>query len=283
MTGGRRCARVICPAKVNRFLAVGPPDRRGYHPLRTLFQTITLADTLVLTETTGTTELFIEGAEIPAENTLTKTLRLVRELIDLPPMRIHLIKQIPAESGLGGGSSDAAGLLRGLNALGYPLPWDQAESVAAAVGADVPFFLVGGLARGEGYGERLTALPDPIRESLVVVRPSIGISTPAAYRELDAAPARPWADFPPDHALTPFNDFELVAPLACRELLDWLRAHGATAALLCGSGSAVFGVFESPQAAAHGADRARAAHLGEVWTAETLGRDAALAVELSPA
>ena len=160
---------VIAPAKVNTFLSVGPPDASGYHPLRSYFAAISLADTVRITPGTRM-EITCNWPDLPAENTLTKVLRLLRELSEVPPCHIELIKAIPAESGLGGGSSDAAALLRGLHRL-YPDHWpaEFMTAVAQAVGADVPFFLIGGLARAEGYGEKLTPLPDAPRRWLVVV------------------------------------------------------------------------------------------------------------------
>src|SRR5579884_3948653 len=93
---------VFCPAKVNLFLAVGPKDGRGYHPLRTIFQAIDLADALEVTVDAPEPGFFCEDPSVPAENTVTKTLRLVSEIVPLPPLRLVLRKQIPAESGLGG-------------------------------------------------------------------------------------------------------------------------------------------------------------------------------------
>lgn len=252
--------------------------------MRTLFQTLALRDDLVLTERgSGGVEIEVVGAELPVENTLTKTLRLVRELVDLPPLHVHLTKRIPSQAGLGGGSSDAAGLLRGLTALGYALPWDQAEAVAVAVGADVPFFLVGGLARGEGYGERLTPLPDPPTEAMVVVLPDARVSTPEAYAALDRLPNRPWAPFPEGSHWNPYNDFERVAPCVCGDVAERLQGFGASSALLSGSGSSVFGVFSEPERAEEAAIRARQEHLGEVWLTTTLGRADALAVTVERA
>lgn len=238
---------VIAPAKINTFLSVGPPDASGYHPLRSYFAAISLADTLRITPGTRM-EITCNWPDLPAENTLTKVLRLLRELSEVPPCQIELIKAIPAESGLGGGSSDAAALLRGLHRL-YPDHWSAEfmTSVAQAVGADVPFFLIGGLARAEGYGEKLTPLPDAPRRWLVVVRPDAGVPTAQAYRELDAR-ERPWREFP-DDSWTLYNDFERVMPCACGEAIERLQVHGATAAGLTGSGSAVFGLAPDEQAA----------------------------------
>ena len=225
---------LLARAKINPFLAVGPPDARGWHPLRTIFQEVDLADALIVEEAEAESITF-SVAGIPERNTITRTLELLRERTTIPPLRIHVEKRIPAESGLGGGSADAAAILRH---LGRDLP-DLAE-IALRVGADVPFFLVGGRARAEGYGERLTPLPDLPRRPLVLARPEEGCPTAAMFGELDAAP-RDFREFPEGDRL--YNDFERVAPCASLDLIDRLLVHGAEDAGLTGSGSVVFGRF----------------------------------------
>ncbi len=232
--------RVRCPAKINPFLSVGPRDARGYHPIRTVLQAISLSDTLLVSRSDGEDRIVCDWPGLPAENTLTKSLRLVRELLPVPPLRIELLKSIPAESGLGGGSSDAAGLLRAIGALSPLRPDAFFRDVAAAVGADCPFFLLGGRAKAEGYGEILEPLAELPEAWLVVARPNEGCATGAAYARLDEE-RRELRPFPADGQLR--NDFESVAPRASMELAAALRSLGASRTLLCGSGSAVFGEF----------------------------------------
>lgn len=277
--------RVPCPAKVNLHLAVGARDARGYHPIRTVFQAIDLCDELRI-EPAAQGSFRCDDPHVPPDNTVTKALRLASELVRLPPLRIELIKHIPAESGLGGGSSDAAGLLRALAKIA-PIGQGALHEIAAAVGADVPFFLVGGRALGEGYGERLTLLDDGLAEWLVVVRPNVGVSTSEAYAKLDALPDRPIPQAGSE-LLPLMNDFERVMPCDCEEWEDRLLVHGAIDALLCGSGSAVFGRFESEaraRAAAHllGEEWTRSygppPPLGPVWVTRTLTRSESLRLE----
>ena len=271
---------VHCPAKVNLFLAVGPPDRRGYHPLRTIFQAVNLYDVLEVefSSSAGFQPVSIEviGAELPEDNTLTKTLRLSREIFKEQPSRIRLTKNIPMQSGLGGGSSDAAGLLRALNHDGR-VPLEELEPVAAAVGADVPFFLHGGRARGERYGDRITPLPDGAEEWYVIVKPPIGCSTPEMFAALDAKP-REWRDWPQGDEL--YNDFERVAPCECLDLIERLRVLGACDAALSGSGSAVFGRFGTRDAAEMTRAALNSAH-NEVWVTSNLGRNESLRLDRS--
>ncbi len=267
--------RARCPAKVNLFLAVGPKDARGYHPLRTVFQAIGLYDEVTLAESSLPTTIECDWPGLPPQNTLTKALRLAGEYVTLPSFRIELSKRIPSESGLGGGSSDAAGLLRALQRFtGGALTDRAAHEIAAAVGADVPFFLVGGRARGEGYGERLTPLPDPAAQWLVVARPDVGVSTPEAYRLLDGEP-REWAPFAEGEPVLA-NDFERVAPQACLDVLDRLREVGAEGALLAGSGSACFGVFGTEGLARAASQQLKSDPTLRTWVAPTLTREESL-------
>jgi 4-diphosphocytidyl-2-C-methyl-D-erythritol kinase len=266
---------VTCPAKVNRFLAVGPRDERGYHPLRTIFQAIDLCDLLEVELAEGETSFSCIDPQVPAENTVTKALRLLKEVVNLPPMRIVLHKHIPVESGLGGGSSDAAGILRLAKRLAPgAIPDGELFGIAAAVGADVPFFLAGGRAKGEGYGERLTSLPDAPTEWIVLARPSVGCGTAEAYRRLDALEFD-WREFG-ETAL--YNDFERVAPSESLDLIARLRGLGATDAALSGSGSAVFGLFDARQRAEAAQVAILAAGAQQAWAVRTLTRSESLAI-----
>jgi 4-diphosphocytidyl-2-C-methyl-D-erythritol kinase len=270
---------IPCPAKINLFLAVGPKDERGFHPLRTIFQSIGLFDTLRIEPSpTGSDRILSDWPDLPEENTVAKALRLARELLPVPPLEVFLEKRIPSEAGLGGGSSDAAGLLRALRVLVSPPPREEfLFDVAAAVGKDVPFFLVGGRAKGEGYGERLTPLPDPDEIWYVVVRPDAPGSTKAAYARLDET-AYPFLDFPEVGVL--YNDFERVAPCESLEYLDVLGAYGASGSLLCGSGAAVFGVFAEEGSARMAAQRLSQDSRVQVWVAPSLGREASVRMEI---
>ena len=265
-----RAVRVVCPAKINTFLSVGPPDATGYHPLRTVLESVSLCDDLVVA-IAGESDAFVCGDPgVPEINTVTRALRLAREFAAMPPLRVELTKRIPIQSGMGGGSSDAAGLLRALDVL-FPsrLSAHDRHEIARAVGADVPYFLVGGRARAEGYGERLVALDDGPRRHLAIGRPPSGLSTPKAFGRLDAC-GREWREFPaldaPAH-----NDFRAVAPEPCARIETVLRQAGAVDACLCGSGSAVFGVFDDDPGAAAGVAAVRAAGF-QAWCAHTLTR-----------
>ncbi len=263
--------RVKCPAKINTFLAVGPPDSTGYHPLRTIFQAIDLCDELEIEPATATS-ISCDWADLPADNTLSKALRLFGEIASVPALAIHLTKRIPAESGLGGGSSDAAGLLRALVQICPGVPMDHVEMIAATVGADVPFFLCGGRARAEAYGEKLTPLPDAPAQVVLIARPASGSGTAGAYRALDQID-RPFADWPADDRTT-YNDFERVAAPASLNLINQMHQLGATCAGLSGSGSAVFGYFGNHQEAQNAAEQFGAGVA--TWVTRTLSRQESL-------
>lgn len=266
---------VRCPAKVNLFLAVGPVDGRGYHPLRTIFQAVGLYDTFEIQAGQGAHEVTFEGVEVPATNTVTRALRMLAEIVDIPPLLIHVRKGIPAESGLGGGSSDAAAVIRAVQRIArVSVPNGELAGIALAVGADVPFFLVGGRARAEGYGERLIPLPDAPREWLVIARPEVGCPTGAAFARLDAM-SYPWREFPTEDEL--YNDFERVAPCESLDVIERLQVHGARDAALSGSGSAAFGRFGEEEAAERAAEALRKERVGSVWVAPTLTRAESLA------
>jgi 4-diphosphocytidyl-2-C-methyl-D-erythritol kinase len=269
---------VQCPAKVNYFLSVGPKEESGYHPIRTVLQAISLYDTLTLTTDVNETTVQSSWADLPASNTLTKALRLVSEMVNMPPVAIYLEKRIPAESGLGGGSSDAAGLLRALQLiLQAPLPGHMLMDVAAAVGMDVPFFLMGGTAAAEGYGERLTPLPDRDIEWLVVVKPEVGCPTADAYSALDEK-TFDWRPMPTGEFFELYNDFECVAPCECLDLIELLKTYGAADAALSGSGSAAFGRFPSGVAAEAAKEVLARSGYPQSWVVHTLSRAESLAI-----
>jgi 4-diphosphocytidyl-2-C-methyl-D-erythritol kinase len=251
---------------VNTFLSVGPPDRRRYHPIRTIFQAVGLFDHLEMR--LADRDEFECNVALPEDNTVFRTVRLLREVANVPPLALRLEKSIPSESGFGGGSSDAAGVIRGVLALvPQPVPEKELQFVASTVGADVPFFLVGGRAIGEGYGEILRPLPDPEPAWMVLARPEIGCSTPEMYAKLDSV-ARQWAPLPEDLDLA-YNDFERVAPCECLELIDRLASLGARRAGLSGSGSGVWASFPTRGQAEEAAALANAPH---AWVAPLLTR-----------
>lgn len=251
-----------CPGKVNLFLEI--QDRRpdGFHDLGTLFQAVgchdvlhaELWDTLSLACPDGITP-------DPDQNLVLKAARLLKESfpdrIDAKAgIRFTLEKNLPMGAGLGGGSSDAAAalILAGrLWKLG--LSPEDLLPFAARLGADVPFFLLGGTQFGEGKGERLTPAPDPFPFHVVIGTPHCHVDTGWAYSHLDSDRKRQWSRFKalyvtffedPDFYRILHNDFQApisrhFAPIA--ELERTMTRYRPVKALLSGSGASVLALF----------------------------------------
>ena len=274
-------------AKINLCLHVLGKRADGYHELRTVFQTISLHDTLRLTLTRHPgISLKTDNPALPSgrENLVWRALdALRRELRLRRGVRAELTKRIPAARGLGGGSSDAAAALVGMLRLSRrELPAARLVKLAAGLGADVPFFLFGGRALGIGRGDEVYPLPDlPGRAILVVSPRDTGISTREAYRwvsrqltrreqvlKLHSFCALCWS---PGRAGVS-NDFEATVfrryPRLAR-LKQGLLRRGALEAALAGSGSAVFGLFRNPAQARRAA---RGFPKDQVFVCKTLSR-----------
>jgi 4-diphosphocytidyl-2-C-methyl-D-erythritol kinase len=264
------------PAKLNLRLLVGPRGADGYHPLESLMVALDgLADT-VHARIAPARAVICPGIEGPANLAWRALDELEREAGRPLPLEVRIEKRIPSQAGLGGGSSDAAATLRAADAL-YGLGFGPArlEAAAARVGSDVPFFVCGGCQWARGRGERLEPAPAP-RFAALIAMPGFGLSTPAVYRAFDRLPApppgdgRPAADGLPGLAGWVRNDLwpaALALAPGLGAVARALRAAGARAALLCGSGSAVAGLF--PDAAA--AERARPALAGMPTAVVTSG------------
>jgi len=254
----------LAPAKLNIFLEVFGRRADGFHDIRTVMVPVSVYDEV--TVETGRCGIEVEADDpgVPADgrNTCWRAAELFMERQGAPAgARIRLRKRIPREAGLGGGSSDAAAVIKALSVLtGRPPGPGFAGEAAARVGADVPFFLFGGAALVEGLGERVTPVRWEVPFAAAIVKPPFGCPTGEAYARL----GRPAAEAPPpprevpafcgwdDVAAARGNDFEAaweaVRP-RIRRLKEALLAAGAQAAGLTGSGSAVFGLFRREEEA----------------------------------
>jgi 4-diphosphocytidyl-2-C-methyl-D-erythritol kinase len=253
-------------AKVNLALAVLGRREDGYHEIRTVFQSISLHDEL---EFHPCSELKLECYNLPdvstEDNIVWKAAHaLLRAASPGQGARIILNKRVPAGSGLGAGSSNAASALLGLCRFwGVSVPVEGIRSIASSLGSDVPFFLHGGSALGIGRGEEIYPLPELNQANLVVICPQVHISTAEAYRSLNlrltsGAGINRIQDFCgqlrggklPLAEL--FNDFEtsiLPAHPDIQEAKAFLKKLGALAVLMSGSGSSVFGFFIDEESA----------------------------------
>jgi 4-diphosphocytidyl-2-C-methyl-D-erythritol kinase len=241
------------PAKLNFDLRVAPPDRNGMHPLRSLIQTIEWFDLLTI-EVGDEDALHIRGADLPddRENLVWKAADGLG-VDNRPPLDVVLEKRIPEAAGLGGGSSDAAAILQAVGRDLLGLPEARVQQVAASVGADVAYFLSGGTAWMEGYGEKVTRLAQVSDFAVAVAVPEFDLATPEVYRRWDelegpTGPVVEGRDLPP--SLRRFGDLRNdLTPAAIDlrpELADWisdLAGRWERPVLMSGSGPSCFAFF----------------------------------------
>jgi 4-diphosphocytidyl-2-C-methyl-D-erythritol kinase len=261
---GPRPIRVRAHAKINLTLRVGAVRADGFHPLETVFQSIALHDTLEVTPRRGPLTLTCDDPAVPDDdrNLVVRAARALWQALGRPGepagAAIRLSKQIPMQAGLGGGSSDAASALSALAGIWQPRgPRPDLAPIAARLGSDVPYFLMGGTALGLARGEDLYPLEDLPAFHVVLALPAFGVSTADAYRWFDEDAAGPAAARQDSDRSIPawrgrrlalVNDLE--APVTRRHqdigaARRALEGAGAEAAAMTGSGSAVFGLFAS--------------------------------------
>jgi len=258
---------VFAPAKVNLCLHVLGKRADGYHELAMLMQRIALFDRLDI-ELVGNDEVTVScpGLDLRhgEQNIVEKAARSLLEHVDIRQgVSIVVEKNIPAAAGLGGGSSDAATVLKTLDQmLGLDLPLAELMELGLALGADVPFFLYEQTAWVTGVGEHLQPWHGLPPVSLVLVNPGIAVSTAWVFQNLGLTHSRPTARIPrfPERAndlvCLLHNDLEVVT---CQHhpvittIKERLLASGAKGSLMSGSGSTVFGIFDDPSCAAQAA------------------------------
>ena len=278
-------------AKINLTLDVLGRRADGYHELASVMQTVSLADTLAFCPLEdGRTEFF---CDVPAlngpENLVSRAVQALRAVTGCQRgIGIELRKQTPAQGGLGGGSSNAAAVLLALNRLwNLGLGREWLIELAAHLGSDVPFFVVGGTALVEGRGERVTALPDLPGIWVLLLKPEVAVSTPAAFRALTPA------DYTDGQAtarlVTALRDAEVLlldglvnaleervcqqypAVAACRNALT---AAGARYTRMSGSGPTLFALFPTLEEAAP-VYQTLLQQGRQVWLARTVSRQEA--------
>lgn len=285
---GPGAVRVIAPAKVNLFLDIGGVRPDGYHEATSIMHALLLHDVLHMklapapeTSEGGLAVRLTSRAcsgtvplDVPTEdNIITKAIRHLAQLTGRDAnetVAVHVEKHIPAQAGLGGGSADAAAALVGAAQLWRIAPDDpRIEQAARALGADVAFFLYGGCACFSGVGDVFEHELAPMNSPVALIKPEGGVSTAAAYRTFDANPqviaaedrtaalaARRAQDVPLCNNLVAASE-QLLPVLA--EVRAWAAAHeDVQAELMSGSGSAVFAVCPTFEAATRVAAQAQA-------------------------
>jgi 4-diphosphocytidyl-2-C-methyl-D-erythritol kinase len=275
--------RIHAPAKLNLCLFLGPVREDGLHELCSLFEPLALADSIEVTDAPSTAgdEVICPGVE--GENLAARALAALREAgWDAPPLRLEIEKRIPVAAGLGGGSADAATVLRLAAGCGdlsslyeHKSPHGDLSTLAAALGADVPSQLVPALSLVRGAGERVARLPEPTPHAVVLLPGGGGLSTAEVFAAADrlglgrsaaelaelAASLREAAGAgasPLSYAGLLANDLELAARSLRPEIgaaLDALREVGAPLVRLTGSGPTAFGLFPDLAAAREAAER----------------------------
>lgn len=291
----KNVTKIISPAKVNLVLAVGEKQESGFHEVQTIMHSLALHDTLSMRrfDDEGSGEglqvmlkcessFTIDPLLIKVEENIAykAVVELAKALGRTQDETIEMIlnKVIPAEAGLGGGSSNAAAALVGAATLwGVGVEDERVQEVASHLGADVSFFLKGGCARLSGKGDVFEVQLEPRSGFVLLVRPDAGVSTGKAYAAFDEDPVLPSSEYLSSIAaldaaadVSLYNNLEKAAcsvtPVVA-QVLEWGRAAaGEENVVLCGSGSAVCCIFDSYQAACEASVEARK---HEWWTRVT--------------
>ena len=257
-------------AKLNLTLDVLGKREDGYHDLQSVMQTISVRDDIEIDVGTGKPWRLLcdkEGIPCDERNLAWKAARVYLDAVKKDPdgIEIRITKRIPSEAGMGGGSADAAAVLRALNRhYGEPLSIGALAELGAQVGSDVPFCVICGTAMVEGRGERLRKLPDMPDCIFVICKPEFSVSTPELYKKLDETTI---GKRPDNRAMESallagdlekvcqnvFNVFDPVVTAEHNELnyiKSLLHQYGAAAYQMTGSGSAVFAIVSEFEIAA---------------------------------
>ncbi len=273
--------KVFSPAKINLSLEILGKRSDGYHDLYTIFKTIQFGDELTVNWISGERQLHCSNPEVPLgnENLILKAAAAVEEVVGFSiPIEVHLEKKIPMGAGLGGGSSNAAAILKLLGER-YHISDQILMRAAAELGSDVPFFLRGGTAFAKGKGEQLELLPDFPSLPLVLIKPPFSISTAFAYSQVRSYTSgknslKLSRSIKEGEGLSSFqhfvNDFEVylfpVYP-QLEQIKNIFLENGALAAQVTGSGSALFAFASDESHACELAEKVR--DFGEVWMTKT--------------
>ena len=274
MASPLQSVHLLAPAKLNLSLDVVGILPGGYHALDMVMQAVSLYEQVTLRRSMDLV-VRIPGSRIPTgpKNTAYKAaLAFFYYTGLLAGADITIHKSVPVRAGMGGGSADAAAVLVGLNTLyGAHLSMTELCALGASVGADVPFALMGGTCRVQGLGDLIKALSPCPDCWFTVVMPGYGISTPAAFAAYDQIGSPTHPDCAAQETAIRSGDLEGLCSAAgnalevcaggadTAALKEALTAHGARAALMTGSGAAVFGIFETEDAARQAASALEAA------------------------
>ena len=285
---------MFSPAKVNLYLRILGRRADGYHDLETVMLPLDFGDQITLQLAEKNVTLECDDPRLPTDDT-NLALRAAKRLVERCGVKrgakISLQKRTPLAAGLGGGSSNAAAVLKGLSQLWQvDAPPDMLGELAARIGSDINFFLAGGAALCRGRGEQVEPIACKLSAAILLVYPGFGISTKWAYEswsrsERDRAKAVAGLTAKPPEVsllLRALAENDLLGVSRCmfnslegpsikkfpvlRLLKDAMRAGGATGALMSGSGATVFGLFAKTKDAARAAENVRAEFGPSMWT-----------------
>lgn len=263
-------------AKINLGLDVIKKLPNGYHQVRMIMQAIDLWDELTLEKTEDGIVLTTDEGTLPTDenNLIYKAAKLMRDTYSLGEgVKIHLQKNIPIAAGMAGGSADAGAAMTGMNRLfSLGIPEAELMRLSVAIGADVPFCILGGTALAEGIGEQLTPLPPIPPCHVLVAKPDISVSTKYVYEHLDSAGIQHHPDI--DGSLAAIREGSLQGVLnhmgnvlesvtisaypVIEAIKEKMLELGAAASLMSGSGPTVFGIFTEKSAAEYAFRQMRA-------------------------
>lgn len=275
---------IQAPAKINLGLEILRRRADGYHDINTVFAAVGIFDEITLhRRMDGRIICRVEGnpeLETGEDNLCVRAAKALREAIadDSHGLDITLLKRIPMGAGLGGGSSDAAAVLAGAARLWELRPERELlHDIAAGLGSDVPFFLLGGFAHAASRGEVLAPVELQLPYGVLLVNPGIHVPTPWAYRAVGRTGEQPATDLTGhlrnaagnagllrEHITNDFEEAVFTEHPVLPELKRRLYDAGAVLALMSGSGSTMFGLFSTPQAAELAAPK-----FSEYWTCAT--------------
>lgn len=254
-------------AKINLGLDVVGRLPNGYHQVKMIMQTVGVYDRLTLEKTESGISLTSDSDELPAgrDNLVWRAAELMWEKYHISGgIHIHLEKKIPVAAGLAGGSTDAAAAMKGISRLfGLDAPLPQLMEYGVAVGADVPYCIMGGTALAEGIGDVLTALPPAPDCVILIAKPDISVSTKHVYERLDAAGLKFHPDIDGMRASIETGSLQGIldrmgnvletVTIPAYPVIDTIKQRmrelGAVNSLMSGSGPTVFGIFLDEQAA----------------------------------
>lgn len=260
---------VKAPCKINLFLNIKEKLENGYHNMDMVMQSLSFSDTITIKKRNDGSgiKVLCQSCCVPKDKSsiiyrCTDAFFKATGIID-NNITIEVINRIPHEAGLGGGSADGAGVLVGLNKLyGLNLTKTKLCEIGVTVGADIPFCIMGGTAKVSGIGDNIEAINSNMKYFVIVAKPaSMSVKTPEAFKLYDSMQTKSMEDSSPMINAILKNDLSLMANLCynsfshalnipqCNDITKIFKDFGSLGGCMTGSGSAVFGIFESKKTA----------------------------------